>query len=232
MLSGLRWVTWVVVGNNVAAGLLGLTFLPTVSWWWVLRAGSPWCGPGPDGLAPSVRGSCCARRRPGEYPRGGKIHLRLWLAERLADELGAANLAGAAWMPTYARGSGCQGRARNVDLHSIPPVTGMLTLGSGCSVEPEVDLSGHWLDGDVLHIGPIKVGSRRAGRHPQHPCAGRVVGAAPRSPRGRRWSARSRRGVLVRRPGRVGGSTRGPWSDDRRPATSRAGCAAYAAIAA
>ena len=32
---------------------------------------------------------------PGTYPRGGKVHLRLWLAERLADELGATNLAGA-----------------------------------------------------------------------------------------------------------------------------------------
>ena len=30
--------------------------------------------------------------------------------------------------------------ASDVDLHSLPPVTGMLTLGGGCAVEPEVDL--------------------------------------------------------------------------------------------
>src|SRR5258708_30785755 len=35
-----------------------------------------------------------------------------------------------------------------VDLHSTPPVTGMLTLGHRSSIEPEVDLSGHWIDGD------------------------------------------------------------------------------------
>ena len=61
-------------------------------------------------------------------------------------------------MPTYARALGAK-VGQGVDLHSLPPVTGMLTLGSGCSVEPEVDLSGHWLDGDVLHIGRIKVGA-------------------------------------------------------------------------
>ena len=32
VLSGLRWATWVVAGNNIASSLLGLAFLPTVSW--------------------------------------------------------------------------------------------------------------------------------------------------------------------------------------------------------
>ena len=86
------------------------------------------------------------------------MHLRLWLAERLAEELGAVNLAGAAWMPSYARALGAR-VGKDVDLHSIPPVTGMLTLGDGCAVEPEVDLTGHWLDGDVVHIGRVEVGA-------------------------------------------------------------------------
>ncbi len=32
-----------------------------------------------------------------------------------------------------------------------------MTLGTGCAIEPEVDLSGYWLDGDVLHIGRITI---------------------------------------------------------------------------
>ncbi len=32
---------------------------------------------------------------PGDHPRGGKTHLRLWLATHVADELGATSLAGA-----------------------------------------------------------------------------------------------------------------------------------------
>jgi non-ribosomal peptide synthetase-like protein len=34
----------------------------------------------------------------------------------------------------------------------------MLELRDGCSVEPEVDLSGYWIDGDTVHIGSIVVG--------------------------------------------------------------------------
>ena len=36
---------------------------------------------------------------PGDHPRGGKIHLRIWLAERIQDELDATSLAGAPWFP-------------------------------------------------------------------------------------------------------------------------------------
>ena len=52
---------------------------------------------------------------------------------------------------------GCQ-VGRNVELHSMPPVTGSAVYGDGCSVEPEVDASGWWLDGDVLHLGGVRIG--------------------------------------------------------------------------
>ena len=86
------------------------------------------------------------------------MHLRLWLAERLVDELGATSLSSAPLVKVYARLLGCR-VGRHVDLHSVPPVTGLLTLGDGCSVEPEVDLAGHWLDGGHLHIGEVRVGA-------------------------------------------------------------------------
>ena len=95
---------------------------------------------------------------PGDYPRGGSVHLRLWSAERLADAVGAVNLAGAPWISYYARALGAK-VGRDVDLHAVPPVTGLLTLGSGCSVEPEVDLSGYWIDGDVVRVGALRVGA-------------------------------------------------------------------------
>src|SRR5262249_62174330 len=85
--------------------------------------------------------------------------LRVWLAEHLADELGAASVAGAPLVKLYARALGAS-VARDVDLHSLPPVTGMMRLGKGCSVEPEVDLSGYWIDGDVFNLGRVEVGKR------------------------------------------------------------------------
>jgi non-ribosomal peptide synthetase-like protein len=35
----------------------------------------------------------------------------------------------------------------------------MLRLGRGAAVEPEVDLSGYWVDGDVVYIGKIRIGA-------------------------------------------------------------------------
>ena len=159
LLTGLRWLTWIAAGNQLAASVLGLGWLPQIPWPWILGG---WVVLifAPGRMALSAVGARLLLRgvAAGPYPRGGHVHLRLWLAERLADELGAANLAGAAWMPSYARALGAK-VGRDVDLHSIPPVTGMLSLGDGCSVEPEVDLRGHWVDGDVLHLGRIKVGA-------------------------------------------------------------------------
>jgi len=231
LLSGLRWLTWVVAGNNVAASILGLEFLPTFSWWWVLVG---WVALvfAPGRMALSAVGARILLRRvgPGDYPRGGRIHLRLWLAERLADELGAANLAGAAWMPTYARALGAK-IGKQVDLHSIPPVTGMLTLGSGCSIEPEVDLCGHWLDGDVLHIGRIKVGpAARVGTRSTL-CPGAVVGGnAEVAPGSAVIGAVAKGEYWTGSPAEPVGRTRGPWSESR-PQHKPGWVLAYAGIA-
>ena len=77
----------------------------------------------------------------------------------------------------------------------------MLTLGNGCSVEPEVDLAGHWLDGDVLHIGADqgrRRGPRRHAKHARARCC--RSDATPRSRPGRRSSARSPTGSSGRAP--------------------------------
>ena len=110
--------------------------------------------------------------KPGTYRRGGGEHLRVWLAERLADASGAENLAGAPWLVYYARALG-NDVGKGVDLHSAPPVTGMLTLGHLSSVEPEVDLSGHWIDGDLFHVGNGHDRRRRHGRRQDHAAARR-----------------------------------------------------------
>ena len=55
--------------------------------------------------------------KPGTYRRGGSVHLRVWLAERLAEASGAENLAGAPWLVYYARALGDE-VGKGVDLHS------------------------------------------------------------------------------------------------------------------
>ena len=133
-------------------------------------------------------------------------------------------------MTWYARLLGAK-VGRNVDLHSLPPVTGLLTLGKGCSVEPEVDLSGYWVDGDVVHLGEVAVGKRARVGTRSMLCPGARVGSdaevAPGSavigtvPDGEFWSGAP--------AARVRGDARGPW--DERPTGSRLWVGAYAAAA-
>lgn len=230
-ITGLRWLTWVAAGNNLAVELLGIAYVDPVPWpvvivcWLLLitpvgRMGT--CVLGARFLLHGVR--------PGSYPRGGRIHLRVWLAERLADECGAVNLAGAAFIQHYARALGAE-VGRDVDLHSVPPVTGFLKLGDGCSVEPEVDLVGHWLDGDVLHIGSVDVGAgARIGTRSTLGPGARVgcnAEIAPGSavhgvvPKGEFWSGS---------PAERVSDARGPWSTEH-PARSTAWSVAYGATA-
>ncbi|SPF01378.1 Pls/PosA family non-ribosomal peptide synthetase [Streptomyces sp. MA5143a] len=154
-LLGLRWVVPLAALGN----LLGsYAWLPTAPWWAVAAGALVFFTP-PGRLAVAAGGARLLLRgvRPGRYARGGSVHLRLWAAERLAEFSGATSLTGV-WLERYARALGAKVGAE-VDLHALPPVTGLLKLGRGAAVESEVDLSGYWLDGDRLEIGAVKVGA-------------------------------------------------------------------------
>ncbi|WP_200303685.1 Pls/PosA family non-ribosomal peptide synthetase [Streptomyces adelaidensis] len=154
-LLGLRWIVPLAAVGNL---LTPYAWLPTAPWWAVAAGAVLFFSP-PGRLAIAAGGARLLLRGvgPGRYPRGGSVHLRLWAAERLAEFSGATSLTGA-WLERYARALGAKVGA-DVDLHALPPVTGMLKLGRGAAVESEVDLCGYWLDGDRLEIGPVKVGA-------------------------------------------------------------------------
>lgn len=165
ILVGMRWLTYLMAANRLLADFAGFAAAPRVSWWWIAASWLVFVSP-PGRMAISVLAArlLLAKVAPGTYPRSGKTHLRLWLAEQIQDLSGAIGLASAPFVPYYARALGAK-IGRDVHLHSLPPVTGLLSLGSGANVEPEVDLSGWWVDGDSVHIGRINVG------------AGAVIGA-------------------------------------------------------
>ncbi|WP_354643770.1 Pls/PosA family non-ribosomal peptide synthetase [Kitasatospora camelliae] len=193
---GLRWTVTLFTLGNLLALLGDYPWAPTASWW-AVGAGALLMFSPPGRIALSAGGARLLLRglRPGSHPRGGSVHLRLWTAERLAELSGATSLSGA-WLVRYGRALGAR-IGREVDLHSLPPVTGMLKLGRGCAVEAEVDLAGHWLDGDRLEIGPVRVGSgalvgtrsillpgARVGKHAQVAPGSGVTGQVPT---GQRW---------------------------------------------
>ncbi|MCX5002716.1 amino acid adenylation domain-containing protein [Streptomyces sp. NBC_00638] len=157
-LLGLRWTVALAALGNVLHWFGPYPWAPSTSWW-LVGAGALVLFSPPGRLAVAAGGARLLLRgvKPGRYPRGGSVHLRLWTAERLAGFSGATSLTGS-WLERYARALGAR-VGQDVDLHSLPPVTGMLKLGRGAAVESEVDLSGYWLDGDRLEIGAVKVGA-------------------------------------------------------------------------
>ncbi|WP_239588914.1 Pls/PosA family non-ribosomal peptide synthetase [Gordonia hydrophobica] len=161
-LTGIQWITWLGIANNIGIAIgesLGYTppWLERIDWWVLLVAFIVFVTPfGRLVIAAAGARTLLAGVGPGTYPRGGNVHIRLWLAERLMQASGAYNLSGAPWLPTLARVLGAK-IGEGVDLHSLPPVTGLLEIGEGAAIEPEVDLAGWWIDGDELIIGSITV---------------------------------------------------------------------------
>ena len=155
VLSAGKWLVYLGAASN----LLALPFLPQVSWWWVAAGFALFVTP-PGKMLVSVIAArlLLAGVKPGDYPRGGSVHTRLWLAEQVALLVGAASLAGAPWISYYARALGAK-IGSGVDLHALPPVTGMLTISERAAIEPEVDLAGYWIDGDILRLGAVHVGA-------------------------------------------------------------------------
>jgi len=157
-LAGARWLSWLMLGSSILHGAVG--WLPTYPvWLLVLTTWFFLLPPGRMMLSALLARIVLRAVAPGTYPRGGKVHLRVWLAERIQDELAATSLAGAPFFPLYSRLLGAR-IGEGVDLHTLPPVTGLLEVGKGAAVEPEVDLSGHWIDGDLFHVGRIRIGAQ------------------------------------------------------------------------
>jgi non-ribosomal peptide synthetase-like protein len=221
-LTGLQWVTWLAIANNVfLAGWpqsAALPWLVTVNWWWILAAFIVFITP-PGRMAIAVLGArmLLSGLKPGTYRRGGSEHLRVWLAERLADASGAENLAGAPWLVYYARALG-NDVGKGVDLHSAPPVTGMLTLGHLSSVEPEVDLSGHWIDGDLFHVGAVTIGEDATVGARTTLLPGAVVGKNADIAPGSGVVGKVKNGQYWKgSPAVKSGKARHPWPDHRPP---------------
>jgi non-ribosomal peptide synthetase-like protein len=227
VLRGLRVLTWTAL---VAAVLHATTlpFLPVLPWPVLVLALLVFVTPiGKMALTVVLARLLLAGVRPGSYPRGGPVHLRVWLAERIAEAVDGPSTAGAPWISYYARALGAR-IGRDVDLHTLPPVTGMLTIGKRASIEPEVDLAGHWLDGDVFHLGQVRVDEDAVVRSRTTLLPGAHVGAGAEItagsavggpvPAGERWAGA---------PAERAGSAR----DDReaRPATRRRWLLAYGA---
>ena len=159
VFAGLRWLLWLLTASAILRLMPGFEFLPSAPLPVIIIGFLLFITPAGRMIVAAVIARLLLRGlQPGDYPRGGGVHLRLWLAEQVAHQIDPVGLAGAPWVGYYARALGAT-IGTNVDLHSLPPVTGLLTIADGASIEPEVDLSGYWIDGDTVRIGGIRIGA-------------------------------------------------------------------------
>lgn len=151
-----------VIGSILVVWALGFFFdagwVPQPPLWplaigWVVLFSTP----GKVLQATAVARLLTAGVRPGDYLRGGWTHLRIWAAERYLTYLRLEPLLGTPVAPLLFRLFGCR-VGRHTSLKSFPPVTGLATIGDDVCLENEVDLNGHWIDGDTLHVGTITIG--------------------------------------------------------------------------
>ncbi|WP_330329276.1 amino acid adenylation domain-containing protein [Streptomyces sp. NBC_00536] len=175
-VTGLRGLVGLAAIDNVLAVLAPKAWTPYTSWWLVL-AGWVVLFSAPSRFALGAAAARLLTRgiTPGAHPRGGRVHLRLWAAERTVAAFGVPALLGTPWAAWYARSLGCT-TGRDVALHAMPPVTGLAELGDGCAVEPEADLSGWWIDGATLRVGAVRVGAGARVGHRSMLMPGAVVG--------------------------------------------------------
>ena len=217
-VAALQWVTWLALANNVASALHLVPWTTTLNWWLITAAFVLFVTPlGRMGIAVLFARILLAGVKPGTYRRGGSVHLRVWIAERLAAASGAENLAGAPWLVYYARALGAK-VGKGVDLHSAPPVTGFLTLGHRSSIEPEVDLCGYWIDGDLFHVGRITIGNDATVGARTTMLPGAVVGKNADVAAGSGVTGKIKNGQYWKgSPPVKSGKARHPWPDHRPP---------------
>ncbi|RJT86195.1 amino acid adenylation domain-containing protein [Cryobacterium melibiosiphilum] len=218
VLVGARWLVYLAAINNLLPLWGDTTFTPTVPWWTIILGFVLFVTPlGKMGIAVAAARLLLRGVKPGNYPRGGSVHLRLWLAEQVALLVDAASLAGAPWISYYARALGAR-IGTDVDLHTLPPVTGLLTIGARASIEPETDLAGYWIDGDVLRIGRVHIGEEATVGSRSTLLGGAHIGdramlepgaaVSGRIPAGERWAGS---------PAERVGSPKRPWPAQRPP---------------
>ncbi|GAA1639129.1 non-ribosomal peptide synthetase [Microbacterium flavum] len=229
VISGFRFTLYLLAGSAILRLFPGFDVLPEVPLGVLVLGLVLFATPfGRMGVAVLAARTLLAGLRPGDYPRGGGVHVRLWLAEQIADQVDAVGLSGAPWISYYARALGAR-IGRGVDLHALPPITGMLEIGDGAAIEPEVDLSGYWIDGDVVRIGGIRIGAEATvgSRSTLAPGTriGRRADIAPGSAVfGRVRADQTWAGSPAERVGGAGarpGSGPDPWPAERAPAPTR-----------
>jgi non-ribosomal peptide synthetase-like protein len=158
VLLGFGAMQW-LVGLLAFDRLQGAGVGPVVGWGWLVAG---WLllssAPGRATIVLLARKALLPGLAAGRYPRHGWLACRVWFVERLAEVCHLDRLAGTPWAVRYARICGAR-VGDGARLGTLPPVTGLLSVGAGATIEGEVDVHGWCVEGDELVLGELRVGA-------------------------------------------------------------------------
>jgi len=154
-LGAMQWLVGILAYNRWQGAAVG----PQLGWGWLIAA---WLlvasAPGRAAIVLLARKVLLQDVQAGRHPRRGWLACRLWFVERLAEVCHLDRLAGTPWATRYARICGAE-VGDGARLGTLPPVTGLLSIGAGATLEGEIDVHGWWIEGQELVIGEIRVGA-------------------------------------------------------------------------
>ena len=155
LASSPQWVISILAVDRLTGGHLD----PTVGWGWLVAGWAVFgTAIGRAALVVLARRALLARLEPGRYPRRSWLMCRLWFVERLAEAFRSDRLAGTPFGTVVARLCGHDVGA-GARLGTLPPITSLLSIGEGATIEPEVDAHGWWLEGDEVVIDEVRIGA-------------------------------------------------------------------------
>jgi non-ribosomal peptide synthetase-like protein len=154
VLSSPQWLLAILAVDRLDGRRLG----PEVGWGWVIGG---WLvfgtAVGRAAVVLLARRLLLPRLAPGRYPRHGWLMCRLWFLERLAKTFRSESLAGTPFAARFARLCGHRVGA-HARLGTLPPITSLISIGEGATLEAQVDAHGWWFEGDQLVVGELRIG--------------------------------------------------------------------------
>ncbi len=153
-----QWLLIVIAYNDVFS-IEGSPIGPTLGWvvliiLWIIVASAPVRLM----VYLAIRWAMMRNVRPGRYPKHGWVNTKIWFIQKLVTVLAVKQIAGTPWTVRVARWGGAT-VADDARLLALPPVTGLMTVGSGATIEEEVDTTGWWIDGEELVVGDFSIGA-------------------------------------------------------------------------
>lgn len=98
------------------------------------------------------------RVRAGTYPLWGTMFVRWWFVQQVVKLAPVSLLEGTPWLNVWLRLMGARVHPTAYLMTDVFAAFDLLEIGAGTTVCEGASLSGAWVEGGALHVGPVQLG--------------------------------------------------------------------------